>query len=240
MFTKHALLFFPVTFLLIAFSSCKEKVVRGEGEVISQKRDVPAFKKVSVDMTVKADIEIGGDSCYVEVKAFDNLQEHIKTEVSDDKLRIFQKTSMTNFDDVSVVIHMPLIDDLEIHGAADANVKGRIEVDVFKLNVHGAADVNIERLDVKSLNVTLSGATEVNIRRGSVEEATYKVAGAGEIYADRVRTNKAEAKVSGAGEMSLFVTDTLNASISGAGEIDYNGNPHIISDIKGAGALNKR
>lgn len=240
MFTKHTLSFLSILLLSVVFTSCKEEVVRGKGDIAKEQREVAEFDKVSIDMTVNALIEVGGDDFSVEVKAYENLQEHIITEVTGGKLRIFHQASLVNFDHVEVVIHMPALSDLEIHGAADADVKGRIESDVFKLNVFGASDVNIERIDVRQLDVKLSGASELHIDRGNVESAAYKVAGAGEIYADAVKTRMAKTRVSGAGEMELYVTDTLEAEITGAGEIDYKGDPHIISDIAGAGSLNKR
>lgn len=225
--------------LLLAFTSCKEEVVRGKGEVVTQSRDLSGFDKVSVDMTLDAQIVVGeGEAFSVEVKAHENLHEHIKAEVEGNKLRIYKDGGFFMNDDIDVVLHMPALRELEIHGAADAEIQGLVSGNDFSLNVYGASDVEIDKVDVKTLLVKLAGASELDIKHGTADKAQFKVTGAGEIYADGMKTRLAKAKVSGAGEMSLYVTDTLEADITGAGEIDYKGHPHISSDVAGAGSLN--
>lgn len=224
---------------LLCFASCKENVVHGKGNITSQQRQTAVFDKIVIDMAVDATI-IVGDAHAVQVKAHDNLQEHIKVDVTGNTLRIHKSGIMFSDDDIHVTIHLPVFAKLEINGAADADIQGDVKGESFELHVRGASDVDMQQVHVDKLNVKLSGASELRIDSGVVSSATYNVTGAGEIDASKLQTKKAIAKVSGAGEMSLNVTEKLDAKITGAGEIDYTGHPQVSSKITGAGVLNDR
>lgn len=226
--------------VILLFSSCKENVVRGKGEVTTKDRKVAGFNKVVIDMAVDATIVVG-QGTGIRIKAQDNLHEHIKTTVKNNTLVIeYDKGILLKNEDIHVTIAMPAIVKLAIKGAADADIKGDVRANKFELEVKGASDVEIDELHVATLVVKLSGASELDIRSGIAGYAEYKVTGAGEIKAEKLVSNKVKAKVSGAGEMALHVKDSLNANIAGAGEINYTGHPHITSRIAGAGYLNDR
>lgn len=224
---------------VLLFTSCKENVVRGKGAVTTNQRKVTPFDKVVLDMSVNAVIQVG-KTPGVQITANNNLQEHIKTEVENGILRIHHDGIMFNSDDINVVINVPALNGLEINGASDADIKGKVTAANFELYVKGAAEVGIADIHVTKMNVKLSGASELNIASGIADQAIYKVTGAGEINARGLITKNVTAKVSGAGEMDLHVTAKLDAHITGAGEIDYVGHPQVTSKITGAGFLNDK
>lgn len=237
---KNQLLKASLAYVLLAglflFSSCKENVVRGKGSLTTETRQVQSFDKIIIDVAIDATIVVGGAHS-MEIKAKENLHDHIKTEVNGTTLRIYNDDIIYNRDDITATIHLPTISMLEINGAADAVVKGDVKGPNFELKVFGASEVDIEQVHVDSMSVNLSGASELKIAGGTAGAARYKVTGAGEIRANGVETKNATAKVSGAGEMDLFVTEKLDADITGAGEINYKGHPQITSDVTGAGEL---
>lgn len=236
----RSILIFSIGLCMLSLVACKQEAERGTGTITTQNRTVDSFDVVNIDVTVDAKISVGADSFAISITTHDNLHEYIKTEVVNNKLRIYKEGGILHKDHIEIQIQMPSIKALETHGATDVEIDGIIAGEVFTLDMNGAADVEIDNVNVELLNVSLSGASELDIKQGKATKAIHTVSGAGEIYAEGLRTEYTKAKVSGAGEMSLHVTDTLDVVITGAGEIEYIGKPHIISKVTGAGTLTNK
>ena len=77
-----------LSFTLVIISSGLFAQIRGNGDVVQQQRNVSEFSGVSVKSGIDLFIKQGGSSS-VEIKADENLQQYIITEVRDDILYIY-------------------------------------------------------------------------------------------------------------------------------------------------------
>lgn len=225
--------------LSVFFVSCKENVIRGEGEKVVEQRKVSAFNKISIDLASDATIVVGKDYG-LQLNAQGNLHEHIKTEVVNKTLKIHHRGMVMTSEGIDLVITVPSLIGLDINGAADANIEGDVKADIFKLAVRGTSDVDIDEMHVNKLDVKISGASDLAVNSGYAAIAGYKITGTGTIEAPRLRSKKVVARISGAGEMSLHVIDSLDARITGTGEINYTGHPQVTSKVTGAGYVNDK
>lgn len=237
---KAIVSFWFLFILLFYFSACKQHIISGHGNVVSERRDVPAFSKIEIDAPVDANIQVlAGATTGVQLKGYKNILDNIETKQKDGYLVIKVKEGIIiNTDEhLMVEITTPTLDKLFISGAANATLSGYVSSKVFDMDVTGAGDVTISNLNTQRLNVHLSGAGTVLINSGLVDNAQYKITGAGNLKAFSLICSNVEAVVSGAGNVELHVTKTLNAKITGVGNISYKGSPAIISSIEGVGNL---
>lgn len=230
-----------MTVVSIAVLSCKGTIVKGEGEITSQNKTVSDFDGVRIDLLSNVEIEVQeGASPSLEIKTHNNIHEHIITEVSNGKLRVYTQDIILRKSDITVLITTPDLTTLELNGATDAEVKGIVRGETFTLDISGASEVMIDEVNVGTFDADMSGASELDIKRGVAENFLLDVSGAAEIEAIGMKCNNAKVDVSGAGEVAVYVTDKLDVDIAGAGTVDYKGKPEIRSDIAGAGDLRDR
>lgn len=227
--------------LSLTLVSCKRSYIKGEGEITKEKRTIQTFDKLKINLPVDAIILVDeSNENFVSLGTYENLHKYIKTEISDNTLRIYSDNSLSMNKDIEVKVSTTALTRLEITGNADAAIKGTVEADNFELHVTGNAEVDIQELHTDGFTAKLSGSSELKVGKGTSNHAVYKVTGSGDIDATGLETKVADAKVSGAGEMNLNVLEELNAHITGAGKIDYKGHPKVSSHITGAGSLNDR
>lgn len=222
-------------------TSCKRKIVRGEGAVQTDVRTVAAFNAVDIDMPLTANIHVvnNGAEPSLKIIAQKNLQVEVKTEVNNGVLRLYTEKlfHFSTDEDIIAEISIPQLKLLTITGAGDANVDGNVNGEVFELKVSGAGDVVLQSINANKFIAKLSGAGDVAVRSGMVNEADLRITGMGDIKAYGLQANNASASITGAGDIQITALNTLNASITGAGDIKYKGKPAVSTSITGPGSV---
>jgi hypothetical protein len=225
----------------LLFSSCKSKVLRGEGSKTTKAPVVSSFNAAYVDVSVNVVVNVQeGATPGIQIAGYENLLQHIKTKVENNSLRIYSDLDDSwemKSDEVIVTITAPSINLLELSGATTADIHGNLHGNSFKLDISGASGVNIDSMNTDDFIVDASGAATLTVRGGSVKHASYQINGAGKIRAFPMTTEETIATISGAGSSNVTAKQKLTANISGAGTIRYKGHPAIAQDISGAGAI---
>lgn len=238
---KKGLLF--VTALVIAsatFISCKRNVTKGKGESGTETRTVGSFSTIQIEAPIKAVIKV--DSAAqpsFELSGYNNLLKLVKTEVRGNTLRIYVD-DLVHIDsdrDVLATITTNSLANLEISGAAEAEIQGNVTAQNFDLEVSGAGDVTIDNITANTFTANMSGAGDLDIKGGSVTKAVFDVTGAGEVTAFPLAARQVVANVTGAGDIEVNASEKLDADIAGAGSIRYKGHPAITQSIAGAGEI---
>ena len=246
--------------LLIFFSGCR--VESGEGDIISEFREVKDFTKIN--LTTAADVEIfKGVNLTVEVSDYENILKHIIVETENDKLII--KTKPNNLvmrnSKAKVIITLPDdLTDIELSGSGKINV-----IDSFSkiryIFISGSGSVGLPSAYFSSdLNVKISGSGSVTIEdsefkdnvyaeisgsgnievSGTAREVHTKIPGSGHILFGDLLVKNATSAISGSGNTTVYPLNQLNASISGSGNIYYYGNPNVIATVTGSGRVVKK
>jgi hypothetical protein len=228
------LLVFTVAFGML-LGSCQQ-VKKGNGNVASEHRDLPAFHSVKSSGIFEL-VLVKGDPA-VMISADENLHEYIKTEVKNGQLLISSDQYVLDAEELKVVIHCDDLEDITISGAAKISAPQPIDANELTLHVSGAAEADLT-LQVNYFEVNLSGGAEIKLR-GSAKRVNFDLSGAADVDASELRTSEAKIIISGAGEVSIIAERVLDVNISGAGEVNYWGDPEITQSISGAGQLNKK
>lgn len=214
MYTKILQLAIIVLFLV----SCNFHGVRGNGELISEIRDVENFQKVDVSGNYDVEIIINNNT-KVEVFAESNLLKYIKTRVKNDVLYIYSKKNLRPREDLKILIETP---------------------NLYAIDCSGVNDIFAKGINSDQFNIDLSGAGSINIS-GRTQYLNIDVSGAADLMAKEFITENIKIDVSGAANAEVYASKSCNAEVSGAGYIELYGEAEDVKmDISGAGSLERK
>ncbi len=195
--------------------SCKLNGIKGNGNEISEVREIGSFDKIDASGSFEIEIIIGNKTL-VEITAESNLMDYIKTKVKGSTLYIYSKESLRPKRDLKINIIVPSLVSIDCSGANELSAYG-INSSEFELDLSGASSVVIE---------------------GIANSVTIDISGAADLDAMNFITEDLEIDVSGAANAIINSSNSVNAEVSGAGHIALYGNPtDVKTDISGAGSL---
>jgi hypothetical protein len=230
-------------------------IVVGNGRISSEKREVSAFKTISVSGSGTLRVHKGAQK--VELKSDSNILGYITTTVSGDELRIGFKpfTSLLKVSKLEYDITLPELEGVRLSGSGDA------VVDAFKGNdfsgeVSGSGGIKAE-LDYKSVSLRTTGsgdfdatvvANELELRcsgsggaalKGAASRVAVIISGSADIRARELEAREVDISVSGSGAIDIRATKTIDAKISGSGDVRYWGSPSVSQRVSGSGKIKK-
>jgi hypothetical protein len=192
--------------------------VRGSGNRVTEKRDVPGFLSIEVSGAYEVEV-VAQKERSLEITGDDNILPFVKTEVKGNVLRIGSSKNFNINRPVTIKITVPDLEGVSTSGASKIDVSGS-KNSAFDVDSSGASKLSIAG-ETKKLKIGTSGASNIEAK---------------ELHAEKV-----DVESSGAGYVSVYATVQLDASASGAAHIDYYGNPATVNpDVSGAGSVNKK
>ncbi len=240
----HRLRYFSAACLLAAaaaFSSCKMNVLKGSGPTTNMSPEVAGFDAVDVHVPLRVEINVQpGAKPGVQLSGFKNVIDHIKAKVQDNVLVIntdLNQTWTIDGDGVTVVVTVPSLKGMELHGAPDAYIHGSVTGPSLDINASGASKISVDNVSTDTFDIEVSGAGDLDVKGGTVKYAEYEITGAGEVRAYPLQTTETSVSISGAGSSEVNVSQKLTARISGAGTVKYKGHPQVDQDVSGAGTI---
>lgn len=188
----------------------------GSGTAQSEVRPAGSFHVVTVSGAVRLEVDIGDAATQVAVSGDDNLLKHVTTTFVDGVLHIATDGNVAPQLPLTVHVATPLLDRLE---------------------VSGAADVRIRKLRGPAFTAEFSGAASVDLQ-GEVSAVVMRVSGVAEVKASELKAHSVRVDLSGAGHVTVWADEFLFADVSGAGAVEYAGQPaRIEKAISGLGEV---
>ena len=204
--------------LPLLFISCSFNGVRGNGESISELREVHNFNRFDVSGNFDVNIKVGENE-RVEIFAESNLMKFIKTRVKKNTLYLSTRKNLRPTEDLMVLISVPKL---------------------YAIDCSGINDIVAENIDSEKFDIDLSGAGSINIS-GKTGLLRIDVSGAADLMAKELITEDIRIDVSGAANAEIFASNSCKAEVSGAGFIELYGDATDVNmDISGAGSLERR
>ena len=148
-----------------------------------------------------------------------------------------------NRNDVDVYVTSPVLTAVDISGAADMDMKGRIKVDDFDVDISGAGNLDIDDMTGSNLDVDVSGAGDLDMGHITFTYAGISLSGASNCSTSSLKGGDLKLSASGASDADLDGVDVNNAycRASGASDIDINGSvKHLEKSASGASSVNVR
>ncbi len=198
------------------YGSGSSNVVQGSGNVITDKRKLSAFDKVTVN--VSADIEyIASGSYLLELTADDNIAPVITSTISGNTLSIDTNRSFSTQSTFRIKIYgTPALRSLLIDGSSDVNLLG-ISSDSLEINLDGTGDI-VAKGKVKKLIINIDGSGDVNTKALQADNVSINVDGTADVI---VTANKAlDVTIDGVSDVTYYGHPaSINKTIDGVGEV---------------------
>lgn len=192
--------------------------VRGSGNRVTEKRDVPGFTAIEVSGAYEVEITAQKERG-LEITGDDNILPLVKTEVRGNVLHIESSKSFNINRAITLKITVPELEAISTSGASKIT----------------ARNINNSEMDIDS-----SGASKITVT-GETKKLKIGTSGASNIEAKDLRAERVDVESSGAGYVSVYATEQLDASANGAARVDYYGNPATVHpEASGAGSVNKK
>jgi hypothetical protein len=176
----------------------------------------PAIEFTSLEASGDYDIEWSPGEPSISIHCDQNLFKHIKTDVSDGKLRISAEQTLIPKRKVKVVTSSDTLNALFLNGTVRFSAKD-LSSDSFSVHASGAVCLDAYGY-ASQFNATISGASQVRALKLTALEASLEAIGASSI--------------------EITVVRQLKASVIGAGSVTYAGSPKVESEISGTGHFN--
>jgi hypothetical protein len=194
------------------------KGVRGSGNRVTEKRDVPGFLAIEVSGAYEVEITAQKERS-LELTGDDNILPLVTTEVRGNVLHISSTKSFSINRPITLKITVP---------------------DLEGISTSGASKIVASNIKNTELDIDSSGASKISVT-GETKRLKIGTSGASDIEARDLHAEKVSVQSSGAGYVSVYATEQLDASASGAARIDYYGNPaNVKPEASGAASVNKR
>ncbi|MGI8819416.1 MAG: head GIN domain-containing protein [Chthoniobacterales bacterium] len=206
-----------LAFVLLLLNGCHSGGVRGNGHIVTDTRQLPAFNEVEANGAY--DVTWASGEPGFSVTTDENLLPHIQARSEDGKLKIEWDKWLKGTRGIKIMITSPTLARVQLNGA----------VRFVGSNFSGP-----------ELYLTANGASRVALQ-GNVNAVSAEMNGASRLDAESLVTRAMELSISGAGKAEVNVSEVLKVDISGAGKVVYTGNPKTVDkSISGAGSVKRR
>jgi hypothetical protein len=227
--------------LLLFLSSCYfnfRETVYGNGKVVTEDRPADSFNRLKVSSGVDVFITQGEEES-LKVIADENLLEYIKTEITDNTLKVYTEANIRQAKSKEVHLVYKQLGEIDISSAGDVEGINRMKADDLDLDLSSAGDLVLD-VEAKKINCNISSAGDARLS-GTCDELDADLSSAGDLYAWDLVARKAHVNAASAGNARIFATEEVDLSSSSAGDIYYKGDPKTINTNKSsAGSIIKK
>jgi len=220
-------------------SSCSYafKGIKGDGNVVKQKRDISSFSGIEVGGAFRVFLTQGSTE-KLEVEADENLLEVIKTQVKGGTLYITTTEDILDSEALNIYLTFKDMHQMEVSGACKLTGEDKFTFADLEMDCSGASSIDL-KLSANKLELDCSGASNIELY-GSAQKVEMDVSGASHFDAYELEVENYEIEVSGAAGAKIFVTGELSAEVSGAAHLKYKGDARITHhDVSGAASMKK-
>jgi hypothetical protein len=207
--------------------------VQGNGNVVEESRPIGAFSGLDFRGVGTVYIEQGARQ-QLQVRAEENLIDHLRTDVQSGELVIW-KDAATLVNTRPIEYHLTVVDLDRVRLAGAGQIEASdLDTGPLALQLSGVGGVELVNLQAPSLDVESTGVGDLNLS-GSVQEQTVRLRNMGEYDARHLTSNVADVLVANWGSATVRVRDRLRVRINGSGSVYYIGDPIVDSSGSGSG-----
>ncbi len=212
-----------ILFLIFGLSSCMHNGVKGDGNVISDKRKI-SDDFVRIEASRGLDVYITkSKKLSLVVEADENLHELIETEVREGTLYITSSKNIWSASSKKIHLSVDFINEIKVSSGAEVFSENTFTSDKLAVNVSSGAQANLD-LRVDDLRCESSSGAEIKLSgEANTFEASSSSGSEIEAYGLKVRT--CNAKATSGSDMELMVTEIFVGEATSGGDIKFKGRP---------------
>ncbi len=219
-------------------------MLSGAGTPETRSFDLSGFTELEAQSAF--DVTVTQSDAYaVEVTVDAEDWERIDVRVEGERLVLGMNDGRTlnlgplNLRTLQATITMPALDELALHGAADARISGFASSDDFEAELTGASNLSGD-LEAGDVRLDLAGASSVTLE-GSGGNLEAFASGSSALELGDFAVLDAALELSGASRATVNVAGQLDVDASGASTVAYTGNPELGAiETNGASSVSAR
>jgi hypothetical protein len=207
------------TFIIISFFSCQEFVnqTKGNGQVTTTKREVTEnFTKIETSEAIAVEIEQAENNS-IEVETDSNLQNHVKTTISNGVLKISLDKNMIECEELIVRVKIKQLNGIETTSASSIKSVNTIKGNSLNINATSASEINLEA-EYETITIDASSTGDVTIK-GKTLKLETNASSASSIDASELMSNEVFAEASSASNIKVHAIVKLDAKAESEGTI---------------------
>jgi hypothetical protein len=206
-----------ITVLLSGCHGGMHARVKGSGKREVQNRQIASFTSISTEGAFTIEVTCQKEP-RLEVEGDDNILSLVRTEVSNNVLKVSNSGSYSTDDPITIRISVPNLEELTVAGAGKIDIRG-MKNERFKIDAEGAPTINVA---------------------GSTNLVDIHSNGAGRIYTNDLRAARAVVNSNGASQVELDVREHLDVTVNGPSSVTYKGDPVVNKSVNGPGRVGRR
>ena len=198
--------------------------ISGNGDVVTEERDVPDFNGLSVSAGIDVYITQGNEK-HLKVITDENLLDVIRTEVKDDVLKIYAAKNIRRAESKKVYVEYLNLNLIKVSSAGDVKGENTLNTNELKIRLSSAGDLVLD-VSAREIDIDISSSGNAKLA-GKTGNLKADLSSAGDLNAFDLEAEIGDISVSSAGDARVFITGEAEFSSSSAGDIVYKGNPEI-------------
>lgn len=235
--TKNLIIAFTLS---LVFGACSSNFgQKGNGNVISQDREIMEnFSEISGSAGLNIFLTQGNEN-KVTVEADENLQQYIKTDVKDGKLRITTSQNIGWSKAKKVYVTFIEVNSIEASSGSDIVGNSVIKSENISLKSSSGSDLKLEIFS-KSVTAQTSSGSDMEIS-GKATSLSAKASSGSDLDAKELLVINCIAEASSGSDIKVNVKEKLDANASSGADINYYGNPTQVNENKSSsGSVTKK
>ena len=218
-----------------AFAAGSWDIVRGNGSVRLENREVSAFTGIEVAGSGLVRFTVGAVR-QVTVETDANILPYIRTEVRGGKLVLsVEPGASINPTRLVFRITAPELRSIAIAGSGDVRLESAVKADRFDVSIAGSGDVEGD-VSADEVSVEIRGSGSVTLA-GTAASGRFEIYGSGDIEVEDLVVRDARAVIRGSGSVTLTASRSLDVDIAGSGDVRFRGDAKVTVRDVGSGDL---
>ncbi|AUC15065.1 hypothetical protein BTO06_07920 [Tenacibaculum sp. SZ-18] len=220
---------------IFAQSWWNSKKIKGNGNVIIDKRNVGSFDKVGLSGSFNV-ILVSGKEGKITLEGEENILPYIITEVKNGTLivKVKRNTNIKTRRKLTVTVPFEDIDGVALEGSGNIIAKNTIRGNNVSFSIGGSGNIKAP-VNAKKIEASIGGSGNIDLK-GNGKDLKCSIAGSGNIRAYNLDVNNLSVSVAGSGDIEATVSERIKASIAGSGSVYYKGDAkYIDTDSVGSG-----
>jgi hypothetical protein len=192
--------------------------IKGNGNIVKQKRDITAFSKINVkngwDLVLSQ-----GEEYSLKIEAEENLIDIVVTEIENGVLNIYSNINILKSKRRRLHLSFRELNSIEASGSSDIFAKTPIQSNIFKLDLKGSSDVDKLSFQGKKIIGNFKGSSDVIINFISSADIEIVASGSSDITLTNIDAEKCNLKLSGSSD-AILNGKVTNLEIHASGNVD--------------------
>ena len=189
----------------------------------SQDFDLENFDRLNIGGAFQVEV-FQGDTFNVIVTGKEREVEDVEVRVQGNTLEVERKGFLNSSEDLGILITMPALESVQLHGATQATVS-KFMTENLHIDLSGAARVSV-LVEAQELDVEISSAANLQLY-GKTDFMQVDISGAAQLDAAELVARRIDMECGGASRARVNATEEINVDAGAAAQIEYTGNATV-------------